>query len=447
MKKTYFFLIAIFVFNGILLLSKNLDLFFIDKNVSLNMPNSMSANNFDSNISISNTEKLILYFFYSKGCPHCRAMEPFIDKLEKKYAELVVKKYEVSSKEGGKLIQELGQKLNADISGVPFTILGDQYFIGWTDEETSGKELETLVVKNIQEYKEGLGVITNESNQIKIETIAIDTQSLNNDSSSKEEINGLKDAKAKIGEKIKKSFFKNVNLNNLPLPLLTILVASIDGFNPCAMWVLVFLISILIGMKNKIRMWVLGSAFIFSSAVFYFLILVSWFQFFNFFKYLEFLRILIAEVALIGGGYYLSEYFYNKESSCKVTNGEKKQKIFAKLKKLTYEKNFFLSLVGVILLAFSVNFVELVCSAGLPAVYTKVLSLSNLAVYQYYLYILLYVMIFLLDDLVIFFTAMFTLKTTGLTGKYSRISHLVGGIVMMIIGLVLIFKPELLMLG
>jgi len=126
---------------------------------------------------------------------------------------------------------------------------------------------------------------------------------------------------------------------------------------------------------------------------------------------------------------------------------KKKQKVFDKLKKVTQKKQLGLAVLGMIILAFAVNLVELVCSAGLPAVYTQVLSLANLPTWQYYLYLIFYILIFMLDDLVVFFVAMTTLKMTGLNNKYSRFSHLFGGILILIIGLLLIFKPEILMFG
>ena len=91
--------------------------------------------------------------------------------------------------------------------------------------------------------------------------------------------------------------------------------------------------------------------------------------------------------------------------------------------------------------------VELVCSAGLPAIYTQILSLSNLPTWQYYFYLGLYILIFMLDDLFVFFTAMFTLKAVGVESKYARYSHLIGGVLMLVIGLLLLFKPEWLMFG
>jgi uncharacterized membrane protein HdeD (DUF308 family) len=98
-------------------------------------------------------------------------------------------------------------------------------------------------------------------------------------------------------------------------------------------------------------------------------------------------------------------------------------------------------------LAIAVNMVELICSAGLPAIYTQILSLADLTAWQYYLYLALYILVFMLDDLFIFFTAMITLQAVGVQGKYARYSHLIGGILMAVIGLLLLFKPEWLMFG
>jgi ABC-type protease/lipase transport system fused ATPase/permease subunit len=130
-----------------------------------------------------------------------------------------------------------------------------------------------------------------------------------------------------------------------------------------------------------------------------------------------------------------------------VTEGEKKQKIFDKLKNIAKQNNLWLALGGIIILAFAVNLVELVCSAGLPAVFTQVLAMNSLPKFAYYLYILLYIFFFMIDDLIVFFIAMFTLKMTGITNKYARYSSFIGGLLMVIIGILLVFKPEWLMFG
>ena len=127
--------------------------------------------------------------------------------------------------------------------------------------------------------------------------------------------------------------------------------------------------------------------------------------------------------------------------------GGKKQKIFGKLKSISQRKNLIFALLGIIVLAFAVNLLELVCSAGLPTVYTQLLTMSDLNTFQYYLYLLFYILIFMLDDMVIFVVAMKTLHSVGLNGKYARYSHLIGGVLMILIGLAMIFKPELIMFG
>ena len=213
------------------------------------------------------------------------------------------------------------------------------------------------------------------------------------------------------------------------------------------MWALLFLISLLLGMKDKKRMWILGGTFIAVSGIIYFLFMAAWLNLILFIGLILWARIIIGLVALGGGAYSLKESFYNKEGQCKVTGGERKQKFFSKLRRVTQKKQFWLALGGIIILAATVNLVEMVCSAGLPVVYAQTLALGHLARWQYCLYLCLYVFIFILDDLFIFFTAMMTLQITGIATKYTRISRLIGGLLMVIIGILLIFRPSLLMFG
>jgi hypothetical protein len=111
------------------------------------------------------------------------------------------------------------------------------------------------------------------------------------------------------------------------------------------------------------------------------------------------------------------------------------------------EQRFWVALVGIVALAFAVNLVELICSAGIPAIYTQVLTLSALPTWQYYAYLALYVLVFMLDDLAVFVIAMRTLEVTGVAGGYSRFSHLAGGVILLAIGLLLLFRPGWLMFG
>jgi hypothetical protein len=213
------------------------------------------------------------------------------------------------------------------------------------------------------------------------------------------------------------------------------------------MWVLVFLIGLLLGMEDRFRMWVLGTAFIAGSALVYFLFMAAWLNFLLFIGAVVWVRAAVALVALGGGFYYLREYFRNPAAVCKVTSPQARRRVFESLRKLATESRFWLALAGIVALAFAVNLVELLCSAGIPAVYTQVLALSHLPAWQHYAYLSLYIFVFMLDDLFVFVVAMTTLQVTGVTTRYVRFSHLAGGVVLLAIGALLLLRPEWLMFG
>ena len=224
------------------------------------------------------------------------------------------------------------------------------------------------------------------------------------------------------------------------------LIGLIDGFNPCAMWILLFLISVLIGMKDRKRMWILGLSFLITSALVYMVIMLSWISIAVKMTSVIWIRNIIAIIALIGGIINLRSFYKErKESGCQVVDEKKRKKIFTKIKKFTHEKNFILALVGVIGLAISVNLVELACSAGLPIVFSELLVLNKTSEFMKFMYTLVYIFFFLIDDLVVFFIAMFTMKVTGISTKYNKFSHLLGGIIMILIGILLLLRPEWLM--
>ena len=368
-----------------------------------------------------------IYFFESESCPHCAKEKVFLEKLEKEMAGKVeVFDFEISKNpENIKLLKKIGEEFSLDVSRIPFTMIGSSYLTGYENDETTGKVIRDLV------------------NQCLIDEDCEDLAGSVIGQKEPQPANG--GVTQKIPEKITLPFFGEIEIKNISLPLLTIVVGGIDGFNPCAMWVLIFLISLLLGMKDKKRMWILGITFIVTSAFVYFLFLAAWLNLFLFLGFVFWVRVVIGLVAVGSGVYYLKKYFTDKADVCVVSESERQQKIFDKLKNISQQKQFWLAFGGIILLAAAVNLVELICSAGLPAVYTNVLSLSGLAPWQYYSYLLLYILVFMLDDIIVFTVAMVTLKTLAFTKKYSRMSAFVGGIIITIIGILLLFKPEWLM--
>ena len=157
------------------------------------------------------------------------------------------------------------------------------------------------------------------------------------------------------------------------------------------------------------------------------------------------LRMIIAFIALIAGAINLNSYFKANESGCTVVESNKRKKIINYIKKFTSEKYFFLALIGIMGLAFIVNLIELACSAGLPLLFTQILAINDLSKFMYALNIGIYIFFFLIDDLIIFIIAMITFKVTGISTKYTKYSHLIGGIIMLLISILMIFKPEWLM--
>ena len=359
--------------------------------------------------------------FYSSSCPHCKHEKEFLATLD----NIEVNKYEVS--EYSDLLLKVRNELGIKESVVPITIIGSDYLIGFSDE------IETEILSMIDSYSK------------KEYCDIVDLIIENKDTSKCRDIN--------IGtykesdEKVISFFGKKIEFNakDVSLPLISILIGFIDGFNPCAMWVLIFLISMLFNMKNKKRMWILGLTFLVTSALVYLVFMTGILSIANsvgsYFKYV------IALIALIGGIVNLNSFrnSLNKDTGCQVTNKKQRKKIIDKIKKVLNEKKIILSIIGIMLLAISVNIVELACSAGLPTIFIEILSLNNLNSFEYILYMSLYIIMFMIDDIIIFIMAMTTLKVTGISNKYTKYSHLIGGIIMIIIGLLMVFKTDWLM--
>jgi thiol-disulfide isomerase/thioredoxin len=368
-----------------------------------------------------------VYLFWTTGCPHCLHEKEFLAALQRRDQSVKVIALEVSgSRENRELFQKVGKLLQADISGVPFTVIGNQYIIGWQDEWTTGRAIETAIgearSRGAPDLVAGLLAAPGP---------------------------GLPGGPEKpaVPEILTLPVWGQVNLKYLSLGAVTVLIGGLDGFNPCAMWVLIFLITLLLGMEDRRRMWVLGSAFIIASGAVYFLFMTAWLNLLVFLGFIFWIRIIIGLVALLAGGYNLKEYWTNVSGTCTLSRGARRQRTMDRLKAVISLQKFWLALGGIVLLSFLVNLVELICSAGFPVVYLQILSLTPMPFWQYYFYLLLYIVIFMLDDIIVFVAAMITLQWTGVTSRYRRFANLIGGVLMLLLGLLLIFKPGWLMFG
>lgn len=241
--------------------------------------------------------------------------------------------------------------------------------------------------------------------------------------------------------------FGVVSLKDVSLPIFTIILGAVDGFNPCAMWILIFLITMMFSMHDRFKMWILGLTFIFTSGFVYLCFMLSWLSLASFLSSVVLIRFLIACFAVLFGMVNIYRYFksLNSDVGCDVTDKKKRVKIMERIKKIVNEKSFLLSILGIMLLAFSVNLIELLCSLGIPVMFTNVLAMNELSTLEYVIYIGLYLIFFLIDDILIFVIAMKTLKIKGISNKYTKYSHLIGGIIMLLLGILMVIKPEWLM--
>ena len=383
--------------------------------------------------AVSEKNLVNIYLFHSYTCKHCKEEIKLLDELEKEYDNIKIYKYEVNENGNGELLKNISEIMGSKVTGTPYTIIGNKVFSGYDYENSKGRFKGAIEYYSKYGYEDKVGEY--------ISSIPLPSYEVKDtDPDVDEYINDY------ISYKIKLPLIGEVKLKNLTLPLITVVIGLADGFNPCAMWVLLFLISMLIGMKDKKRMWILGSTFLLTSALIYLIFMMSWLNLANLLISVVWVRVIIAIVSLVGGFINLRGYIkHRKVSGCDVVDDKKRNKIITRIKKFTTEKNFWLAILGVIVLAISVNVVELACSAGLPVMFIEILSLNNLTAIEEIIYIVLYMLFFLLDDFVVFVIAMTTLSLTGVSSKYGNLSKLIGGILMLFIGLLLMFKPEWIM--
>ena len=396
---------------------------------------------FIANISLvladSDKNLVNIYLFHSNTCPHCKDEIKFLNQVKNNHDNVRIYMYEIGDDDNLKMLNAVAELYDTPVSGTPFTVIGDKYFKGFSYEGYHERFMAAIEYYSDNGYTDRVGEYIG---GIELPTYQIKTDTTENDNQSVDDY-----IEEKTNRKI--NIFKNeVNLKNMTLPVIAILIGLVDGFNPCAMWVLLFLISMLIGMKDRKRMWILGLTFLLTSALVYLLFMVAWLNAATMLLAIKWVRLIIGLIAVFGAIINLSSYIrHRKDNGCDVIDDKKRSKIFNKIKKFTHEKNFILAMIGVMTLALSVNVVELACSAGLPVMFIEILSLNNPTVIEKVIYIALYMIFFLLDDLIVFFVAMRTMELTGFSTKYGKLSKLVGGILLLGIGILLIFKPEWLM--
>lgn len=239
-------------------------------------------------------------------------------------------------------------------------------------------------------------------------------------------------------------FLGETDLSKYSLPSIAVVLGLVDGFNPCSMWVLVYLIGVLAGVGERRRVWLIVGSFVFASGVLYFLIMTAWINVFLFLGYIRLLTILIGLVALGGGILSIKEYLTTEGSlTCGVADEEARARTREQIDEIIRQPLSLSIFFSIVALAFVVNSVEFLCSSAIPAVFTSILALSSLSTVENYLLIALYTFFFILDDIVIFSMAAFAVGSSyGM--RYAKYCKAFGGTILATLGLVMLFASHLL---
>ena len=355
------------------------------------------------------SEVVVVHFFYHSGCSHCRDQEPFNEKLAKAYPSVYFVYHDGANPGEYALLTEMiaGTGETEKQLDFPITIIGKQVIIGWESEEATGRKIEQAL-----------------------------QQCLAGNCQEAESEEPVDEVDLPVIGKIKVSGYSIAGL--------AVILGFVDGFNPCAIWVLAYLISLIMVLNDRKRAWLLVGSFVFASAVLYFLFMTAWLNAFLLIGYSRPVTIVIGLVALGAGVLNIREFIKTKGAIvCEVVDAGSRQKTMTRIERIVSSPLNLATIAGIIALAFVVNSIEFVCSSALPAIFTHVLSLSKLSTVQYYGYILLYDFFFMLDALIIFGSAAFAMNSS-LGDRYAKYCRPLGGAILLVLGIMLLFAPNLL---
>ena len=343
-----------------------------------------------------------LSYFWSRYCPHCKDSQSFITHLSKKYPWLIVESYDVVGSEANKhRFLLMAKQLLQPANSVPAFIFCGQMLVGYDQDETTGKDLEEKLLACHQQ---------------------------------------------KPAQKKQESFsipgMGNIHYKDFSLPVFTLIIATLDAFNPCAFFVLFFLLSLMAHYRSRTRMLVIGGTFVICSGLMYFLFMSAWLNLFLVTEQLMFITTVASLIAISIGLINIKDYFIFKQGVSLSLTDSARSKLFSRIRTLTHSESWITTLVATIILAIVANSYELLCTAGLPMVYTRILTLNELSTAQYYLYLLLYSGIYIIPLLVIVALFTWTLASRKLSEQEGRVLKLMSGTMMLGLGFILLLKPE-----
>lgn len=338
-----------------------------------------------------------LHVFVRAGCPHCEAAKGFLSELGRERPDLRISFHDVAQNSSARdRLIALAEERGIARVGVPAFLVGSELVIGFQSANTTGRDIRAMLDR-----------LTAPSSRDGITT----------------------------------AWFGELQVTELGLPLFTIVVGLLDGFNPCAMWVLLFLLSLLVNFHDRAKMALIAGTFVAVSGLLYFAFMAAWLNVFLFIGASRAGQAALGCIALLAGAVNVKDFFAWRRGISLSIADSAKPGLYDRMRKILQAENLAGALAGVVVLAGLVNIVELVCTAGFPALYTQILALQQLPVWKYYAYLALYNAAYIFDDALMVASAVVTLSHTKLQERAGRWLKLVSGLVMVGLGALLLFRP------
>ena len=371
-----------------------------------------------------------LYYFYSPTCPHCQAAAPFLEELDARWPWLELQKYPVKdNRRNARFYYETALSLGTQALSVPGFIFCRQVLIGYDTAETTGAEL-ARALESCREQRL--------TNPVAAAGAAVTSGG-----------GGAGGGRAPLageptGTTVNLPFVGSMDATALSLPVLTLVLAGMDAFNPCAFFVLLFLLSLLVHARSRARMAVVGGTFVLFSGLVYFVFMAAWLNVFLVAGELRVVTVIAGLLALTVAALNIKDYFWFKEGPSLSIPESAKPGLFKRMRDIVGTGSLGPMLASTVLLAIVANSYELLCTAGFPMVYTRVLTLAALETWQYYAWLAVYNVIYVIPLLLIVIVFVRTMGARKLTESEGRILKLVSGFMMLGFGLLLLLAPQLL---
>lgn len=373
----------------------------------------------------------MIYMFGRDECGFCKQQIAYLEEEGLPYVYLNLH----TDENAARLYDEVAAK-HSVTKVTPITIVGENIFVGFNGPRTTGEQIKAALVK-----AETSSIRTVEDHIAFAPVQAVEVGG---------GCTGITCDEGDTGQFVfELPYFGVVDLRSFSLFSLSVVLGVIDGFNPCAMWVLITFLVLLSQAGSKKKMVFLATVFMLAEAIMYNLILNVWYKTWDFVALDQIVTPLVGFLALGGGTFFIWRWHKNKDAAlvCDITDLDTQSRTINKLKQIIDSPITITSVVAILVIAFSVNIIEFACSIGIPQAYTKILEINGLVFLERQWYILVYTLGYMFDDLVVFGLAIWgfsRLESHG--GKYAQLSLIIGGVLMLILGTILVINPGLLVL-